>query len=316
MLTAITDLEDRRIAFGNLHDRLKDRNECAHYRRRVQRAGNGSQDVYWHKQARMWSVLRPPAGNMNRWWCAYGLSPDYPEGEIALRISVEINPTAAEDFDLSCAGVFARTPTRGRIFLCHKGLINGANMDFFKMHYRGDWTDVYVPDYHPNRVELAIIGSIDDRQLPHSIAEFAREADRIRNLANGTTQVREEYVFAPEFEGRRRRYSLDAIIAPRADHGLVVNTLASTIESGGYEPRNDQQRDLFIEDDSKRTLLLFEVKTDASTTSIYQGIGQLMLNGQAHGPEWSMVLVVPQAPDASTEEALGACAAERSARQS
>lgn len=304
MLRAITCRNERSRSFDSLCERLRDNDECDVHERIVQRAGPNEQSVYWHRQARVWSVLRPPEGRRNYWWCAYGLSLDYPQDQVGLKISVEINPTAAEVFTRSCAGMFASSPTGDTTFLCHKGLINGATMDFFKLHYRGDWTDVCIPGDSPEYMEVAIIGSIDGPQLPYSIAEFSREADRIRNLANGAPLVGQGHTFAPEFEGRRRRYSLDSIIAPQANHGRVVNTLENKLRSKGYVPRNDMKRDLFIEDDCKRMLLLFEVKTTVSTTSVYQGVGQLMLNGQAQGHEWDMVLVLPQALDVNTGRAL------------
>jgi len=50
--------------------------------------------------------------------------------------------------------------------------------------------------------------------------------------------------------------------------------------------------------------VLFEVKTDLSTTSIYSAIGQLMLHGAAHSPAPRKVMVLPGTPDSETSRIL------------
>lgn len=50
--------------------------------------------------------------------------------------------------------------------------------------------------------------------------------------------------------------------------------------------------------------MLFEVKTDTNTTSIYTGLGQLMLHGAREDVSPRRILVVPGEPDATTREAL------------
>ena len=51
-------------------------------------------------------------------------------------------------------------------------------------------------------------------------------------------------------------------------------------------------------------LTLFEVKTDVSSTSIYQGVGQLMMDGPARGSQTNLSLVVPGEPTSETENGL------------
>ena len=50
---------------------------------------------------------------------------------------------------------------------------------------------------------------------------------------------------------------------------------------------------------------LFEVKTDLSTTSLYQGVGQLMLHGAVLDPVPRQILVVPGQPNTAVRQALG-----------
>lgn len=53
----------------------------------------------------------------------------------------------------------------------------------------------------------------------------------------------------------------------------------------------DLYRDLFVQDD--RNDLLFEIKTDSDTSSVYSAIGQLMLHGRAVGVE-RCILAAPE----------------------
>ena len=91
-----------------------------------------------------------------------------------------------------------------------------------------------------------------------------------------------------------------------ADHGLVVDALVTAVERLDLAPHNDQQRDLFVTDHRNGREILFEVKTDVRTTSIYTAVGQLLLNGRARRHETRLVLVVPAPPTAKTRDALGA----------
>jgi hypothetical protein len=49
---------------------------------------------------------------------------------------------------------------------------------------------------------------------------------------------------------------------------------------------------------------LYEVKTDCTTTSLYTGTGQLLLNGLTEEKEPRLVLVVPGEPDETTKRVL------------
>ena len=84
----------------------------------------------------------------------------------------------------------------------------------------------------------------------------------------------------------------------------MVNALAAAITKAGHEIGNDQQRDMYIVHRGTGHLTLFEVKTDVSRTSIYQGVGQLMMNGLARERRTNLILVVPEEPTPETEDGL------------
>jgi hypothetical protein len=101
--------------------------------------------------------------------------------------------------------------------------------------------------------------------------------------------------FSPEFSGRRNPYPLGGEVEAECLHGTIVNSLAELLSVQKFEIDNDQSRDLFILNNGA-ILALFEVKTNLSTTSIYGGIGQLMLNTALEKTTPRRILVLPGEP--------------------
>ena len=110
--------------------------------------------------------------------------------------------------------------------------------------------------------------------------------------------------YTPEFSGTKTYAQPGSRVEADCRHGLVVDALAVALTKLKFPYGNDQLRDLYIlrEDGSLR--VLFEVKTDLSTSSIYAAIGQLMLHGAAEKTLPVMVAVLPGNPEARTAAAL------------
>jgi hypothetical protein len=72
----------------------------------------------------------------------------------------------------------------------------------------------------------------------------------------------------------------------------------------GIRFANDQQRDLFLLSPEGTVTHLFEIKTDASTSSLYTAIGQLMLHGADQSTIPKRVLILPDTPTEQTLRAL------------
>ena len=151
-------------------------------------------------------------------------------------------------------------------------------------------------------VPVVCLGQINSVKLPGRIVRLIREVKRIDNIDSATFSVPNK--FTPEFSGKKSSYSLPGAIEATNDHAFVVDALSTAIKIAGHEPFNDKQRDLFVTDENNQMVTLFEVKTDVSTTSIYQAVGQLMLNGYAQQPKVEKILVVPRKPTKETEKAL------------
>lgn len=123
-------------------------------------------------------------------------------------------------------------------------------------------------------------------------------------IAQKTSVKRRYGSFMPEFEGEIKPYTLKVTIRPTRTHGPVVNALYAILSSKGYRTTSDQYRDFAILRRDGQMSVLFEVKTDLSNSSIYGGIGQLMLHGADQDVPPGRVLVIPGTPNKRTSEAL------------
>jgi hypothetical protein len=106
--------------------------------------------------------------------------------------------------------------------------------------------------------------------------------------------------FAPEFSGKRG-YQVRGEIEAQCDHGLVIDVLRQALERGGLRSRRDRNHDLFVFGSNP---LLFEAKTETSTTNLYTAVGQLLLHAATMDPLPRRVLVVPDAPTIPTARVL------------
>ena len=313
MLTAFCIGDDSMGAFEALRAALLDDDQ--QFKHRVGfRGDNVVETITWHSRVHMWSLLKLNKGS-KRFWCGFGVQ--NPKDVESLDIAVEINPRV-KGTDLRVGGAFTKD-TGGVVHLCHNGKIGGGKPGVGKTaffdHYRGE---IMKMSYKGGLVDVVDLGPIDSRRLPERLAGFAREVVRIkraieteggssddRTPRSGIAVANEIPVFVPEFSGIRQRYGVRGVIEAKADHGLVVEALAASLESLGYVPRNDRARDLFTLDKGNRVEVLFEVKTDITTMSIYTAVGQLLLNGGAGNDGLRMILVVPGMPEPKTHEVLG-----------
>ena len=308
MLTTIADHGHSTRAFEEMKRALRKRGK--RYRSIVGwRGGQDKVEVIWMKEEGIWSCLKPIE---TRYWCGFGL--DNPKSLSRLNIAVEINPPL-EGVNLRNGGMFALDEA-GEVHLCHTGAIGGGGegvgMAAFWERYRGNSETVHIPTRNRS-IPVVDLGPVTSKMFPSRIALFTQEVARIKKGISDGDPIQtfpDVGGFTPEFSGKRSGYSPKKSIEAMANHGLVVNALAAAIIKAGHEIGNDQQRDMFIVHRGKEKkrgtarLTLFEVKTDVSSTSIYQGVGQLMMNGLARESQTNLILVVPGEPTPETEDGL------------
>ena len=317
MLTTIAEHKDSKRALEEMKRAL--RKGSKPYRRIVSYRKSGKRnrsivsgkeddtkvEVVWMKEEEFWSYLRR---NETDYWYAFGL--DNPKDSKRLDIAVQINPPR-EGVNLRVGGMFALDEI-GEIHLCHTGAIGGSGKgvgktEFWK-RYRGNSEKVHVPTRNMS-IPVVDLGPVTSKMLSSRIARFIREVARIKKSISDGDAIQtfpNSGGFTPEFSGKRSGYSPKKSIETKANHGLVVNTLAVAMIKAGHEIGNDQQRDMFIVHQGKgiARATLFEVKTDVSSTSIYQGVGQLMMNGLARDSQTNLILVVPGEPTFDTKNGL------------
>jgi len=111
-------------------------------------------------------------------------------------------------------------------------------------------------------------------------------------------------VYRPEFSGTKTYIPPKSPVEADCHHGLVVDALALVMSSRNIAHGNDQFRDLYILGENGSLKMLFEVKTDLGTSSIYSAVGQLMLHGAGEDRQPVLVAVLPGKPDGRTARAL------------
>ena len=275
------------------------------------RGGLVDADVIWYRAVQMWSLLRTDQTE-GRFWCCFGI--DDPRKVASLDIAVEINPRH-EGTDLMVGGAFAKDE-RGAVHLCHNGKMGGGRKGvgksaFFRHYYGSGGLEKML--YNDRLVDVVDLGPITSPRLRRRVARFAHEVARIKEVCaeeqvggTGVSDMTKPAMptFSPEFSGRRSAFSVRHRIEANADHGLVVDALKAAVKRVGHRSYNDRERDLFVLDKRHRMSVLFEVKTDVTTTSIYTAVGQLLLNGGAGSRAPKMVLVLPDKPKPKTAEVL------------
>lgn len=303
-LMPVTERHEIKMAYRKVTERLKAGTQ-AFDRKIGYHSGYVDHKVHWHSGLGFWWLLNETVAS-NRWWCCYGI--ENPERRDMLSITVETN-SPFEGVNRRIGGLFVKDQA-GRVYIAHSGKVGGGRpgigKEAFWESYGGEQVEtVRWPDGRKSRT--IVISPVDSERLPAHIARFVHEVARFKAAAtSGKPVVRRERlrrIFTPEFEGQRRGYTPAGEIEARCDHGTVVRRLYEALTDAGHKAVNDR-RDLYILA-GKEVTHLFEVKTDLTTTSLYQGVGQLMLHGAALNPVPRRILVVPGQPNSATRQALG-----------
>jgi len=271
---------------------------------------NRSLEVAWHRDIEMWNCFLPDVEGRDgslRYWCSYGLDNPYKKTMVA--ITVEIN-MPEKGYNRRIAAVFAKNQ-KDETFLIHSGKVGGGRKGIGKKAYRDFYRGnqlvklLWPSGFESEDICIGKLGS----SLRIQIAYFVREVERFKKfvvdgvISDGReNNPIEDPSFTPEFTGKRKKYVLDGSVESKSDHGVVVSALNVELEASGFKTANDR-RDLFIIDNQKMSVL-FEIKTDLTTTSIYGSIGQLMYHSVMQEPIPNRVLVIPGKPDLQTKAIL------------
>jgi len=270
-------------------------------------SGYDEHTVHWHGQYGFWALFAPEFLE-DRLYCCFGTM--NPVERNMVDITCEVN-AAREGVNRRLGGVFVRDD-EGQVYVAHTGRIGGGRPGigkraFWEFYGSRDAETLEWPD--GKQSPIIVISRIDGPRLLAHTHRFVRIVEEFKARAvGGTTLGSQEKalreVFTPEFEGTRRGYTPAAgTVEARCDHGTVVRCLHDELVELGHKVANARP-DLYILRRGKPTHM-FEVKTDTSTTSLHQGVGQLMVYGATQRRPPKRILVLPAKPKEKTLKALG-----------
>ena len=267
------------------------------------KGGNTEAEIFWHKNLGIWAHF-DPWDEGNRFWCVFGIK--NPAELSNLNITCEIN-ILKEGINRRVAGLFVHD-NKGNVYITHNGNLRGGRKGISGTNFRtffqhDEFVDLVWQDGFESKTIL--IGRLDNPELPYQIDHFVKKVNSFKErvVSGGKINLTSKE-FSPEFSGPRRGYMPTDIIKSQCNHGIVIDALHNLLESSGLKAANDSKRDLFIDDDIGNMKILFEAKTDTSTSSIYSAIGQLMCHAAVQDTPPKCVLVVPDKPKLDTVKIL------------
>jgi len=303
-LSPITARKESKIAFDALKSCLS--KGAKKLKRKVGWPGdNGEFTLHWHETASFWVLFGEE--EPSRYWCAYGTMD--PNSHSSVNITCEINPPI-EGIDRRCGGILLKDSGAG-LYLAHSGKVGGGRKGIgktrFLEEYSGSLEEVEWLD--GVTAEVVLLGKIGGKSFVKNIAEYIRAVEAFKAGATGQTpapiiEKNPDLAFSPEFEGPKKKYKLTSAIESQCDHGIVVNTLHGELKALGLDAYKTSKIDLFLADDKANITHLIEVKTDQTTTSLYQAVGQVMLHGALERSDPRRILVLPGEVSTDTAKRL------------
>lgn len=252
-------------------------------------SGSFEDDVHYSPSLNIWVSVR---SYDSRHWNGFGIG--RPVARRSNTVRSEIN-FPYEAIDRKINGVFAREDN-GSILILHRGRLGGntgIRKQFVIGNYRGD----FVTAQDGNRAtEFLLAGELASPNLPHQIATFANEVDRIKNLY--TSGPNDEFTFLNDFRfteeaaGRTTVPGLGPRVIDRR-HGIIVTALSNELRDHHFlQTANTRNIDLFIHR-GRIIDLVFEIKKEMNTQSLATALGQLLLYTIPIRNKVRLVVVMP-----------------------
>lgn len=237
-----------------------------------------------------------------RHWNAFGYL--LPNGRLDAPV-IEVNPPY-EGTSRQVQGAFAQDD-EGTVYLVHRGRPGGGRTGIGKAAFMAWYAGARESAEDERGVtDVLVVAAIGSEELVRAIEGFAAAVWEFKEAVTTATIAVKAPVdaddegappspapYSDEFIGVRS-YSTKERIEAVVRHGVVVRQLHLDLEKLGSKTSKDRARDLFIPDTATNTKMkvLFEVKTDATTTSVYTAVGQLLVHGGAGNAE-VLVAVLP-----------------------
>jgi hypothetical protein len=284
-----------RILAKNLAARLEHRESReigypqGRFRADVRFESKQGRDVFW------WSNHATEKKHIAHNFFGHGI----PGSKEWLNIDVQFNLPVGR-FDSRSGGAFLRHDPTGKFILAHRGIVTRGHGRIRKAILLGEMAPtVRAARTQGGERDFLLIGELDSPSLVSDISDFARELRRTvraikekweagrtggaREKATSTTKrVHSETEarlrgYFHEFTGQRSAGRTKLVVTD-CYHGTVVRALRDKL---GDSADVFKTREIDLVALTKKRVLLFEVKTSASTQSIYTAVGQLFVHTSA-----------------------------------
>lgn len=142
-------------------------------------------------------------------------------------------------------------------------------------------------------------------------SEFQKYINNIKQFRSQTRVIDEEKevqkelnkkIFG-EFDGIKT-FTVSELRIVKAIHGKIIRELIKLLKNYNLILGKDNLRDLYIKDESNNIKVLFELKTDISTSSLYSGIGQLLIYSKDYTVKPKLVFMLPEKIEEKLEKFL------------
>jgi len=145
-------------------------------------------------------------------------------------------------------------------------------------------------------VELALVGQLNDPDFPQQLSDFAYKIGEAKNKISppepqGLFQTVKN-TEGKEHEGERREYDIYGITGI-SKHGPVQNQLIDLLRKKKLSVFKDN-RDVVVNNRTGDAIAVFEIKSKVDTTSLYTGVGQLLLLNVNEQECKKRILVLPE----------------------
>lgn len=322
--TVVTNIDEIARQNKKLGQRLSKAFKVKRTREITYPSGHHSGTVYFEaaagKGVRAWSPDSGPGKLIN-----FLLAGDPAESN-RMQIDVQINFPAGT-YNRRIAGAFV-TDENGDVFVAHRGKLTKGKAGLPKAKVLREFASrIVVAEDQGRSSKVILISSLDDPNLASRLWDFSEEArevatriasekngddvvdksngrggGRLGGSRNASAQPKDPMLSLKDYfdeyagEGNSLGHSGGKRIV---EHGDVVKALELQLRTCGRSQKA-QAIDLAI---VAGKVDLFEVKTSASTTDVYTGVGQLLIHGECIRELLKLPvrrhLVLPEPPRAS-----------------
>ena len=289
MWDVVTDQRKIRMVRNKLIDRMSSFVTDEVSTRITTRGGTVEATALWSDHLQMWWYW--DEGPTQYWHPFHVQKPNS-----TTSVLVEIN-FPIQGYNPRIGGAVLRDSQSKEYIIAHSGRIGGGRPGIGQSLVRqrmGDWFNLVALTPRGEERRYMPVALIEASNAPQQLAAFIHAIHQVKHSVEPQDPNQHQFLgyrpFQLEFDGDAT-YRRRALITARYNHGAVVNELAATLSALGMSVHNDHPRDLFVVERDAMSVL-FEVKTDVSSQTIYTAVGQLLLNSDpVHRPV--LCLVIP-----------------------